>query len=106
MPKTLHIHLASQNHLSCSFSLSIFLHIIQELIDNLFDIQICRIDNDGIIGWSQRPDGSVFIEAEAEEDSLDSFILWCEKGPVSARVDNVDITPGVVKSYKGFGIKH
>ena len=61
----------------------------------------------GISGYVMNaPDGSVFIEAEAEEDALDSFILWCEKGPVSARVDNVDITPGVVKFYKGFGIRH
>ncbi len=51
-------------------------------------------------------DGSVFIEAEGFEADLDQFILWCERGPVSARVDKVDITPGVFKNYKGFGIKH
>jgi acylphosphatase len=61
----------------------------------------------GISGFVMNAgDGAVFIEAEGDEEDLDSFILWCEKGPVSARVDNVDITPGVVKSYKGFGIKH
>ena len=61
----------------------------------------------GISGYVMNaPDGSVFIEAEAEEEDLDCFILWCEKGPVSARVDKVDITPGVLKSFKGFGIRH
>jgi acylphosphatase len=52
------------------------------------------------------PDESVFIEAEGEEGDLDQFILWCEKGPVSARVDRLDITPGTVKHYKTFGIYH
>ena len=51
-------------------------------------------------------DHSVFIEAEGEETDLDQYILWCEHGPVSARVDKVDIIPGVFKGYKGFGIKH
>ncbi len=51
-------------------------------------------------------DGSVFIEAEGEEQDLDHYILWCEKGPVSAHVDKLDITPGVFKGYKGFGIQH
>ena len=52
------------------------------------------------------PDGSVFIEAEGNEPDLDQYILWCERGPVSARVDQVDITPGVFKAYRGFEIRH
>ena len=61
----------------------------------------------GITGYVMNmPDGSVFIEAEAGEDALDQFILWCERGPVSARVDKLDITPGVYKGYQGFSIKH
>lgn len=52
------------------------------------------------------PDGSVFIEAEGNEDGLDKFIIWCQKGPFSARVENLDITPGVIKNYSSFSIYH
>ena len=51
-------------------------------------------------------DGSVFIEAEGEEPDLDRYILWCQKGPASSRVDRVDITPGVIKNYNDFSIRH
>lgn len=37
-------------------------------------------------------DGRVEIIAEAEPVSLDKFIRWCHKGPVTARVDKVEIS--------------
>jgi acylphosphatase len=37
------------------------------------------------------PDGSVYVEAEGEEDALKEFLLWCEKGPVTARVDKIEV---------------
>lgn len=52
------------------------------------------------------PDSSVFIEAEGNETDLDQFILWCNRGPASARVDHIDITPGVIKNYRSFDIRH
>jgi acylphosphatase len=51
-------------------------------------------------------DGSVFIEAEGEETDLDHFILWCHKGPFSARVEHVNQMTGTVKNYDSFSIKH
>lgn len=36
-----------------------------------------------------RRDGSVYIEAEADEDLLETFVHWCEKGPEWARVDKI-----------------
>lgn len=61
----------------------------------------------GIAGYVMNMhDGSVFMEAEGNEEDLDRFILWCEKGPVSARVDKVDVTPGVLRNHQGFGIRH
>jgi acylphosphatase len=51
------------------------------------------------------PDGSVFIEAEGEEENLKLFIEWCQQGPGSARVDRCDIKPGEVKKYSGFVIQ-
>jgi acylphosphatase len=51
-------------------------------------------------------DGSVFIEAEADEVSLDHFLIWCHKGPSFARVKKVDITPGSIKNYTSFSVRH
>ena len=38
------------------------------------------------------PDGRVEIIAEADHITMERFIKWCHKGPVTARVDQVDIT--------------
>ena len=38
------------------------------------------------------PDGRVEIIAEAENMAIEKFIKWCHKGPVTARVDHVEIT--------------
>ena len=37
------------------------------------------------------PDGRVEIVAEAEPPVMEKFIKWCHKGPVTARVDDVEI---------------
>jgi len=38
------------------------------------------------------PDGRVEIIAEAEYAIIELFIEWCHKGPITARVDHVEIT--------------
>lgn len=38
------------------------------------------------------PDGRVEIIAEAEDTVIEKFIKWCRKGPITARVDHVEIT--------------
>ena len=38
-----------------------------------------------------REDGCVEIIAQAEADILEPFILWCHKGPITARVDQVEL---------------
>lgn len=46
----------------------------------------------GLTGWVRnRPDGSVEILAEGEEDSLKELIAWAQKGPSAARVERVDV---------------
>jgi len=37
-----------------------------------------------------RPDGSVYIFAEAKEKELMAFLEWCHKGPGSAAVDRLE----------------
>jgi acylphosphatase len=36
-------------------------------------------------------DGRVEIIAQAEADILETFIQWCHKGPITARVDEVEL---------------
>ncbi|MCK9395468.1 MAG: acylphosphatase [Methylobacter sp.] len=38
------------------------------------------------------PDGRVEIIAEAENMTIEKFIRWCHKGPITARVDHVEVT--------------
>ena len=39
-----------------------------------------------------QPDGSVYIEAEGEEENLNEFVKWCRQGPSFARVEKVEVT--------------
>jgi acylphosphatase len=45
----------------------------------------------GVTGYIRnRPDGSVEIIAEGEEDLIKGLSLWVQKGPTTARVDKVE----------------
>jgi acylphosphatase len=45
----------------------------------------------GITGWvKSRPDGSVEIIAEGEEQAIRELYGWAQKGPTAARVERVD----------------
>ncbi len=37
------------------------------------------------------PDGSVYVEAEGEEEALHGFVVWCNQGPELASVESVDV---------------
>ncbi|MEY3760168.1 MAG: hypothetical protein RIR39_1659 [Pseudomonadota bacterium] len=37
------------------------------------------------------PDGRVEITAQADNNTLETFIKWCQKGPITARVDHVEM---------------
>ena len=46
----------------------------------------------GIKGCAKNlPDGRVEIIAEGVHCSIENFIKWCYRGPITARVDNVEI---------------
>ncbi len=49
-------------------------------------------------------DGSVFIEAEADEVSLDMFLDWCKEGPEHADVISVQTHEGELKNYRNFEV--
>ena len=48
----------------------------------------------GLTGWVRNaPDGSVEVRAQGHERILDEFVAFLKKGPRSARVESVDVTP-------------
>ena len=60
----------------------------------------------GVNGYVQnKPDGSVYIEAEAEEAKLETFLLWCKQGPEWARVDKIEKQYCNSFDYKEFVIR-
>lgn len=50
------------------------------------------------------PDGSVYIEAEGDDFSLESFLEWCNEGPLQASVQKVEVVEGEAKNYRNFEI--
>lgn len=63
-------------------------------------------DQSGIKGFVRNEtDGTVYIEAEAEQWELDSFLEWCNEGPDRARVDGCEVIQAdEVKNFKDFVI--
>jgi len=50
-------------------------------------------------------DGSVYIEAEGEIESLFSLVNWCKKGPEMALVEHVKMSEETPEGAVGFEIK-
>ncbi len=48
--------------------------------------------------------GTVFVEAEGEEDQVNKFIEWCKKGSDRAIVSHIEINDGVFKNFTSFTI--
>jgi acylphosphatase len=51
------------------------------------------------------PDGSVYIEAEGDENQLKQLVAWCRQGPPRAQVLDVITKEAVVKNFKGFEVR-
>ncbi|MCD4747677.1 MAG: acylphosphatase [Bacteroidales bacterium] len=51
-----------------------------------------------------KSDGSLYVEAEGDEEQLKHFVEWCKKGPIWARVDDLRAETGELKNYKAFDI--
>ncbi len=63
-------------------------------------------DHLGLLGWVRNlPDGSVEAVTEGEEKILKEFVSYLKKGPLKARVDEVQIHYSVAKKeFSGFCI--
>lgn len=60
----------------------------------------------GLRGWVRNePDGTVRIEAEGDEASLNRLVAWCHQGPKQARVADVTVQVGEVENYEGFRVR-
>lgn len=64
-----------------------------------------KADELGVLGTvKNEKDGSVFIEAEGNEENLNRFIEWCKKGPSKAVVLEVKIEMAKPKQFHTFEI--
>ena len=60
----------------------------------------------GIKGFVRnRPDGSVYIEAEGSPEALEAFTYWCGEGPSWARVSKVEKQEIPPRGYTAFEIR-
>lgn len=63
----------------------------------------------GIAGFVRNElDGTVYIEAEAEEKVLDEFVVWLKSGAGAGgdyKISQVEVQPGHFKAFTGFEIK-
>jgi acylphosphatase len=50
------------------------------------------------------PDGSVYLEAEGEDENIRKFSDWCRKGPDGGKVDELVISEGSNRGFERFEI--
>lgn len=51
------------------------------------------------------PDGTVYIEAEGDDQALEKFVAWCKQGPPNAIVRNVEVHEGPLQHMGAFEIR-
>ena len=60
----------------------------------------------GVLGFVKNmSDGSVYIEAEANQDVMSVFIKWIKQGPEWASVDGVSVQSQPVQGFESFDIR-
>ena len=65
-----------------------------------------KADELGVKGYVRNEsDGTVYAEAEAEEDTFAKFISWCRTGPAYSHVSKIDISDAVLTGFKTFRIE-
>lgn len=60
-----------------------------------------------VAGWARNEsDGSVYIEAEGEEENIQQFLEWCKQGPPAASVSDMEYeAEEELKNFKEFRIE-
>jgi len=61
----------------------------------------------GIVGYAEnKEDGSVYIEAEGEGETLKEFLNWCKSRPSYAKVDDISSQGShAIKNFQEFQIR-
>jgi acylphosphatase len=60
----------------------------------------------GLAGWIRNAqDGSVEAVFEGDEERVRSMVEWCRRGPVGARVEDVDVETEQPTGETGFGVR-
>jgi acylphosphatase len=61
----------------------------------------------GVCGFVRNePDGSVYIEAEAQGETLEKFVQWCWLGSPGSRVTAVAVREGAVTNFHDFRVAY
>ena len=60
----------------------------------------------GVQGFVRNePDGSLYLEAEGEAESLKEFSAWCRRGPREAKVERIEVTSQpMTNQFKTFSV--
>jgi acylphosphatase len=62
---------------------------------------------EGLSGWVRNlDDGDVEGEAEGSTEAVARFLGWCQRGPRSARVDELVVDDRAVTGGTGFVVRH
>lgn len=78
---------------------------VQGLVQGVLFRHTAQIEAEGldIKGFAKNADdGSVYIEAEGEEENLKKFIDWCSTGPELASVHDIKVGSGKIKYFQTF----
>lgn len=60
----------------------------------------------GLKGYvKNQKNGSVYLEAEGDEESVQKLISWCKTGPERAIVQEVSVEEAPLQNFKEFEIK-
>jgi acylphosphatase len=60
----------------------------------------------GITGFVRNEqDGSVYIEAEGNEEELEKFVAWCHQGPSHAAVKSVQVEEISLQGFAKFEVR-
>ena len=51
-------------------------------------------------------DGSVYVEAEGEEEGINRYLSLLHQGPSWSRVDRVTVTEQPIRHFKDFTVKY
>jgi len=64
-----------------------------------------KADALGIKGFVRNErEGSVYVEAEADEEALKQFVAWCHRGPSRAEVTSVSVEEGNIQGFTTFEV--